>query len=130
MCLAGHVQTNSDLNVRWMFQQLENGTAWTSRSGRGNPWKGKGQQHPLPAACYRRDARRRGTDAAPHRPLHPDPLSRKADVFLRGPVNKRPQSVRRRGEDVPPLRAVQQMGRPGSISTQHFRGIIWLHSSW
>ncbi|XP_076377820.1 uncharacterized protein LOC117223952 isoform X3 [Megalopta genalis] len=89
-------------------KQLENGTAWTSRSGPGNPSKGKGQQHPLPAACYRRDARRRGTLAAPHRPLHPDPLSRKADVFLRGPVNKRPQSVRRRGEDVPPLRAVQQ----------------------
>lgn len=30
-----------------------------------------------------------------------------ADVFLLGPVNKRPQSVRRRGEVVLPVRAVQ-----------------------
>lgn len=57
MCLAGgHV--GNRVNVHWMFQQLENETAWTSRSPRGgNPSKGKG--HPPPRRpSKRRDARR------------------------------------------------------------------------
>ncbi|XP_031364275.1 uncharacterized protein LOC116185015 [Apis dorsata] len=105
MCLAGgHV--GNRVNVHWMFQQLENETAWTSRSPRGNPWKGKG--HPLPRPCKRRDARRRRCNVVDP-PLRPSRrLSRKADVFLCKLVNKRPQSVRRRGENVSPVRAVQQ----------------------
>ncbi|XP_046145778.1 homeobox protein abdominal-B-like isoform X2 [Osmia bicornis bicornis] len=106
MCLAGQVE--NELNVHWMFQQLKNETAWTSRSGRGNPWKGKGQRHPLPTPCYRRDARRRCYVVAPQPPLQPCYFSRKADVFSCEPVNKRPQSVRRRGENVSPVRPVQQ----------------------
>ncbi|XP_033180039.1 uncharacterized protein LOC117152412 isoform X2 [Bombus impatiens] len=88
--------------------KLENETAWTSRSGRGNPWKGKGQRHPLPRPCNRRDARRRCNVVASQPSHRPCRFSRKADVFLYKPVNKRPQSVRRRGEDVSPVRAVQQ----------------------
>ncbi|CAL7952311.1 unnamed protein product [Xylocopa violacea] len=107
MCLAGGHVANR-LSVHWMFQQPENETAWTSRSGPGNPSKGKGLRHPLPQPCYRRDARRRCTVVAPQPPLRPCHFSRKADVFLSRPVNKRPQSVRRRGEDVSPVRAVQQ----------------------
>lgn len=80
MCLAGHSEI--DLTVHWMFQQLKNETAWTSRSGRGNPWKGKGQRHPLPAPCNRRDARRRCTVVSSHRSLPPYRLSRKVSTFF------------------------------------------------
>ncbi|KAK0174612.1 hypothetical protein PV327_010370 [Microctonus hyperodae] len=60
---------------------------------------------------WQQTARQRG----PQRGLYVDsqrPLrrhySRKADIFPRELVNKRPQSVRRRGEDVSPVRAVQK----------------------
>ncbi|XP_011870683.1 PREDICTED: uncharacterized protein LOC105563588 isoform X2 [Vollenhovia emeryi] len=97
----------------WLFQQLKNETAWSSYPGHGDPWKGKGQKRPLPTPfCRRRrrrrDARRRWTVVAPQRPLRHYYYSRKADVFPLGLVNKRPQSVRRRGEDVSPVRAEQQ----------------------
>ena len=81
MCLAGGHVTNR-LNVHWMFQQLENETAWTSRSGRGNPWKGKGQRHPLPRPCNRRDARRRCTVVASQPSHRPCRFSRKVSRFL------------------------------------------------
>jgi len=53
----------------WLFQQLKNGSTWSSHSSHGNPWKGKGQHHPLPTPFYRRDARRYCTVVVPQRPL-------------------------------------------------------------
>nr|XP_012154367.1 PREDICTED: homeobox protein Hox-D9a [Megachile rotundata] len=130
MCLAGLVE--DELYVHWMFQQVENGTAWTSREGRENPWKGKG--HPLPPPCYRRDTPRRCYAVATQPPLRPC-FSRKADVFPRGPVKKRPQSVRRRGEDVSPVRAVQQAfprvpaGNTGRYTSYNSAGVATTSSS-
>ncbi|XP_050446427.1 uncharacterized protein LOC126849014 [Cataglyphis hispanica] len=92
-----------------LLKQLTNGSAWSNYSGHSDPCKGKGQQHHLPTPFYRRDARRHWTVVVPQRTLrHYYYYSRKADVFPLGPVNKRPQSVRRRGEDVSPVRAEQQ----------------------
>ncbi|XP_026828649.1 uncharacterized protein LOC113562701 [Ooceraea biroi] len=89
-----------------LSKQLKNGSTWSSYSSHRNPWKGKGQHHPLPTPFYRRDARH-CTVVVPQRPLVYY-YSRKADVFPLALVNKRPQSVRRRGEDVSPVRAEQQ----------------------
>nr|XP_012226553.1 PREDICTED: uncharacterized protein LOC105674641 [Linepithema humile]XP_012226561.1 PREDICTED: uncharacterized protein LOC105674641 [Linepithema humile] len=91
-----------------LSKQLKSGSVWSSYSGHRDPWKGKGQQHPLPTPFCRRDARRRQTVVVPQRLLRHYYYSRKADVFLLRTVNKRPQSVRRRGEDVSPVRAEQQ----------------------
>ncbi|XP_072753490.1 uncharacterized protein [Anoplolepis gracilipes] len=93
-----------------LLKQLKNGSAWSNYSGHSNPWKGKGQQqHRLPTPFCHRDARRRWiVVVSPRTPRHYCYYSRKADVFPSGPVNKRPQSVRRRGEDVSPVRAEQQ----------------------
>ncbi|XP_070151942.1 uncharacterized protein [Polyergus mexicanus] len=93
-----------------LLKQLKNGSAWSNYSGHSDPWKGKGQQRRIPTPFCRRDARRHWTVVVPRRALrhHYYYYSRKADVFPLGPVNKRPQSVRRRGEDVSPVRAEQQ----------------------
>ncbi|XP_071558566.1 uncharacterized protein [Temnothorax nylanderi] len=91
-----------------LSKQLKNGTAWSSYPGHRDPWKGKGQKRPLPTPFCRRDARRHWIVVVPQRPLRHYYYSRKADVFPLGLVNKRPQSVRRRGEDVSPVRAEQQ----------------------
>ena len=98
MCLAGsHVAFR--LNVHWMFQQLENETAWTSRSDRGNPWKGKGQRHPLPWPCNTRNSRRRCTVVGSQRSSRPC-LSRKVSRFL---ISLRFASPRLLCEDIPLL---------------------------
>lgn len=55
-------------NVRWLFQQLKNGSAWSNCSGHSDPWKGKGQQHRLPTPFCRRDARRHRIVVVPQRP--------------------------------------------------------------
>ncbi|KAL0121835.1 hypothetical protein PUN28_006950 [Cardiocondyla obscurior] len=94
---------------RGLSKQLKKGTAWSSHPGHRDPWKGKGQERPLPTPFCRRDARRRWIVVASQRPLRHYHYSRKADVFPVGRVNKRPQSVRRRGEDVSPVRAEQQV---------------------
>ncbi|XP_028045797.1 uncharacterized protein LOC114254240 [Monomorium pharaonis] len=92
-----------------LSKQLKNGSAWSSHSDHRDPWKGKGQKCPLPTPFCRHDARRHWIVVVPQRPLrHYYYYSRKADVFPFGLVNKRPQSVRRRGEDVSPVRAEQQ----------------------
>ncbi|XP_025266138.1 uncharacterized protein LOC112638500 [Camponotus floridanus] len=88
-----------------LLKQLKNGSAWSNYSGHSDPWKGKGQPF-----C-RQDARPHRTVGVLQRPLrhyYYYYYSRKADVFPLEPVNKRPQSVRRRGEDVSPVRAEQQ----------------------
>lgn len=64
-------------NVYWLFQQLKSGSAWSSYSGHRDPWKGKGQQHPLPTPFCRRDARRRQTVVVPQRLLRHYYYSRK-----------------------------------------------------
>ncbi|XP_029170691.1 uncharacterized protein LOC114940272 isoform X2 [Nylanderia fulva] len=87
--------------------KLKNGSAWSNYSGHSDPWKGKGQQHRLPTPFCRR-RRHWIVVVVPQRTPRHYYYSRKADVFPLRLVNKRPQSVRRRGEDVSPVRAEQQ----------------------
>lgn len=56
-------------NVYWLFQQLKNRSAWSSYPGHKDPWKGKGQQHPLLKPFCRRDARRYRIVVDSQRPL-------------------------------------------------------------
>jgi len=61
----------------WLFQQLKNGSAWSSYPGHRDPWKGKGQKRPLPTPFCRHDARRYWIIVAPQRPLRHYYYSRK-----------------------------------------------------